>query len=960
MTDKFAEAYLVALDAMNRPGPKDLHSFAWLQADGLPDDSLPSDATLRTYLQRQTPDNELRKALHLRLAKWDSAQVEVGWTETTSPNTRERRETILRKLKVDAATAELFDQLFPVFEKDGTIVIADKWERWYTEEVRQKRDFYWSAYTNYLSSMRKWSPEAVIKLDIATTHVVERLSDPTRKQPYQAKGLVVGYVQSGKTANFTGVIAKAIDAGYRLIIVMTGTTNLLREQTQRRLDMELVGVENILRGVDLDNPEALNDVDYQDDRDWYDSRFVRHHVRPAEVGQPDIHRMTTHHFDYQSLRRGISALDFVRRDQTKPLSDPENLFHADARLVIVKKNSSVLKKLVKDLGGITARLHEVPALIIDDESDQASINTSNPKKWAAGKTERTTINKHIAELLRMLPRGQYVGYTATPFANVFVDPSDAEDIFPKDFLISLERPPGYMGASDFHDTDPSVLLSERTFANSREKAHVRLLEGNDDKADRIDLQRAIDAFVLSGAIKLYRKDQGVGDFRHHTMLVHEAMKTAVHLEARDEIRRIWEIAGYSDLSGSHHRLRALFDADLLPVTQAIGEGVPSPKTFDDLAGYIPEVARLISPNGNPVIVVNSDKDIEQDELKFDQHGVWRILVGGNKLARGFTVEGLTVSYYLRKVKSADALMQMGRWFGFRAGYRDLVRLYVTPDVYDAFESICLDEEDFRKELRRYAQLDDNGDPLVTPARIPPLVRSRGIRPAAASKMYNAVLEQRRTLAKEPSSGYPALSDKALQHNVEVFSSLLELAKDHQIFGAPGFDALVADDVSHDLVVGVLTQLKWANEDSFRPDLAWIKSLGPDEIAGWRVVLPQQKSGRRARFGNSEPLSLHGRKKEGDKLRGNSTTSHRLALDPLADTAERLGIAVIYPVIEVGTEASASVKMDGAGVEINPNGVVMAIRLKLPGSAEPSDRRILIWKTRDSGKPEYSMVDADEV
>ncbi len=123
---------------------------------------------------------------------------------------------------------------------------------WYTAEVQQKRNFYWEHYQNYLVKQRSWDPNAVAKLDDATAHVVERLTNPVNKNPYQAKGLVVGYVQSGKTANFTGVIAKAIDAGYRLIIVLTGTTNLLREQTQRRIDMELVGDENILRGVDID------------------------------------------------------------------------------------------------------------------------------------------------------------------------------------------------------------------------------------------------------------------------------------------------------------------------------------------------------------------------------------------------------------------------------------------------------------------------------------------------------------------------------------------------------------------------------------------------------------------------------------------------------------------------------------------------------------------------------------
>jgi hypothetical protein len=321
----------------------------------------------------------------------------------------------------------------------------------------------------------------------------------------------------------------AIDAGYRLVIVMTGTTDLLRTQTQRRLDMELVGRENLLRNISEDDTESF---DYHDDPDWREGRFVRHGFRPSEIGRPDIIRLTTRDFDYRSLQQGISALDFERRDRTKPFYDPVKLMACDARLVVVKKNGTVLRKLVKDLGKITARLTEIPAIVIDDESDQASPNTSNPKKWQADQKERTTINRRIGELLSLLPRAQYIGYTATPFANVFIDPSDAEDIFPKDFLISLAPPAGYMGAKDFHDFD---IADDGPGANSNEAAHVRWLPDDDD-ADDSKLLEAMDTFVLSGAVKLYREAWCVGRFEHHTMLVHEGMKRTVHREEATVLR----------------------------------------------------------------------------------------------------------------------------------------------------------------------------------------------------------------------------------------------------------------------------------------------------------------------------------------------------------------------------------------------------------------------------------------
>ncbi|MFC7612749.1 Z1 domain-containing protein [Actinokineospora soli] len=561
----------------------------------------------------------------------------------------------------------------------------------------------------YLQTQKGWRAEPITKLDMATTHVVERLIDPSREQAGQTKGLVVGYVQSGKTANFTGVIAKAIDAGYRLIIVMTGTTNILRQQTQRRLDMELVGRENVLRGVDENDPEAAQVIDYLDDEDWINNRFVCHGIRPSDIGRPDIHRMTTRNFDYRRLQQGRSALEFERRDRTKPLWHPENLFTSDARLVVVKKNSSVLNNLVKDLKNTADRLEHIPALIIDDESDQASVNTTDPRKFVQEERERTAINRHLSNLLALLPRAQYVGYTATPFANVFIDPTDSQDIFPKDYLISLERPDGYMGAEDFHDLDLSLPEAERTYANSKEKAHLRLLEDGDEERQ---LQSALDSFVLSAAVKLYREAHGAHRFKHHTMLVHETARTAVQRSRAEKIQELWSTSAYFS-SAAQGRLRALFEDDFRPVSEALNLGDPIP-TFEDVAPYVGVAARRIAPNGNPVLVVNSDKDIEQPELDFDKRAVWSVLVGGNKLARGFTVEGLTITYYSRTVGHAEALMQMGRWFGFRRGYRDLVRVFITPKVRDAFEAACRDEEHFRGELRQYATMVD-GRPKITPS-----------------------------------------------------------------------------------------------------------------------------------------------------------------------------------------------------------------------------------------------------
>lgn len=453
MTQTLAEAYLAALAMMQVTGPDDVNAAANFVARGTGERL--DDSTLRAYLSQVGPNDPLQMDLRLKLARWDHMGADVAWADGTVPNTDDRRDVIVQRLRVDDETAHLLVTLFPVAGREDPVVIAAEWEPWYGEAVKAQQSFYWEHYSGYLAAERGWNPNAIAALDVATDRVAERLSDPTRAEAYQAKGLVVGYVQSGKTANFTGVMAKAIDVGYRLIIVLTGTTDLLRTQTQRRLDMELVGQENILRGINPDDHEALETVDYySDDPDWI--RFLSHGYRPLDAGRPDIHRLTTRDFDFKSLQQGIAALDFERRDRSRPFFHPDNLFSSDARLIVVKKNATVMKKLVKDLNKITARLSEIPALLIDDESDQASVNTSNPTRWKNNQVERSAINRLISQLLTMLPRAQYVGYTATPFANVFIDPNDAENIFPRDFLISLPRPHGYMGASDFHDLDSEI------------------------------------------------------------------------------------------------------------------------------------------------------------------------------------------------------------------------------------------------------------------------------------------------------------------------------------------------------------------------------------------------------------------------------------------------------------------------------------------------------------------------
>jgi hypothetical protein len=983
MSDELADAYIAALAGLSRKGPRPLHAVASTYAD---EDDLSDGGALLAHLLTAGPDDPLRQQLAHAMALWDYADTDAAWANSTTRNTVDRRAAICAALKLDQATTALFNDKFPYSAGEGTIVIAEDWRPWRTSEKAREHEFYWPHYERFLLEEKHWSPEAVVQLHEAAEEVIGRLADPVEAEAYQTKGLVVGYVQSGKTANFTGVIAKAVDAGYRLVIVLTGTTNMLRAQTQRRIDMELSGRENLEAEISPHDPAAH---DYVMDEDWIHDRFLRHGIKPSDGGYPDIIRLSNHAGDFKALRQGFAALQFHKRERSRLLCDPVNLFSSDARLVVAKKNATVLQHLVADLGRIRDRLSEVPVLIIDDESDQASVNTTSPKKWKVDQKKRTAINGHIGKLLKMMPRAQYIGYTATPYANVFIDPADPSDIFPRNFIVALRRPGGYMGAEDFHDFGAELPSDEPPVRTSNERAHVRQLS---DAADVDELRQALDMFVLTGAVKAHRQRLGAAFYRHHTMLVHEAMQRNVQRETAQTITGLWNSGDYYGPAGLA-RLRKLYISDVLPVSIARAEpGLPTPANFDDLVGDIAEAVRMISPvdrDSSPVIVVNSDKDLEQhqESLDFDQRPVWRILVGGNKLARGFTIEGLTVSYYRRSTTQVDTLMQMGRWFGFRPRYRDLVRLYTTADLHAMFEAACLDEEYLRGQLRQYATIGPDGRPQITPKQVPPLIAQHrpDLRPTSRTKMWNARITERRAPGRwvDPVA-YPTDATN-LNSNMEAWLSVIVAASaaPQSVFKVspvklpdgsvrdPGttFRAGVAE-LGQQEMIEILTDLTWLTPDTFKPELAWLAGLGEHQLDRWVVLMPQHTgSASRRQIAGQGPFSVFERTRTGTgAFSVISESRHRNAgrrltgilgaevdppytiSDPVADKLyePKTAVALLYPVVNRHT-------LDGQeGAPIDTGRLTLGFSMLTPLSCASADGRLIKWETCSSDESEITV------
>jgi hypothetical protein len=941
------------------------------------------DAELVAFIQRADENEPALTQARIALAKWDSQDEYLGQDGATTPSrTRERRAAIYARLGLSIQVAQAFTERIEVFEKPSTI-ISKVFEPWYATERKRRTSVYWDDYETYLRDVKKWPASSISSLDETTTEVIERLSRPTRPEAKQTKGLVVGYVQSGKTANFTGVIAKAIDAGYRLIIVLTGTIEILRAQTQRRMDMELMGVENILAGQDPTDPAVAKELDYQQDEEWKAERFVKHGEALNLPGVVEIARVTSHRSDYKRLPQAMTKLKFARKNKQKPLNDAENLFHSGAYVAVIKKNSAPLEKLIQDLKPLKNDLAELPVLIIDDESDQASVDTTNPAKWKKGSPEnrkRTTINRLITAILAICPRAQYVGYTATPFANVFVDPDDERDLFPADFVLSLHRPPDYMGVQEFHDFGKRWDdEEEKTFANSNEKAHIRKLVGDADTKpdDRIrELQEALDAWVLSGAIKKYRETHSDLRYRHHTMLVHESVKRDDHADTAADVRAVWSKAKFNSSEG-FARLKKLYNDDFMPVMAVRAARAPIPTSFEELKPYIGTALAAITIDGDPVLIVNSDKEIQaqQKKLDFEADKVWRILVGGTQLSRGFTVEGLTISYFRRKAGQADTLMQAGRWFGFRHGYQDLVRLYIRRDsevdLYEAFEALLMDEEAFRDELSKYAGFDEHGMPILEPRQIPPLVSQHlpWLKPTARNKMWNAVIVNRAPTDIQDLYGLPKRGSEDNRKNFDkVIVPLLTHATTlvllpYELDGKSGKQRARVGLVDAAQFNQLFNQLVWhpeyeANIKAFRFFIQ--KATGDKKITDWAVVWTWPSTDGRKfsipELGGNIPIVTRNRRRGSGRIDFvGSDRKHRAAARPIA-----LG----EPVAHLGKSATRGVILisivpdrdsDDATKPVSRNDLVGLISIAVPAKAVPRSN-LIQWTVMNSAKPDDVVVD----
>ncbi|WP_111748841.1 Z1 domain-containing protein [Salinisphaera orenii] len=580
---------------------------------------------------------------------------------------------LVRRLYPDV-TDEQAEQLARRFEHQhgvtmglGSTLEDTGFEKW-LESTRQNVNFcYWDRYRRLLGD-KGFSGRVLANLDQLTDRTLGLLENPRKDGRWDRRGMVVGHVQSGKTANYIGLIAKAADVGYRVIIVIAGIHNNLRSQTQARVDEGFIGFDSSMLQSRRAGAQSIIGVGR------YDSTR-----RPSAFTN--------------TLR------DFNRQTATGVGIPLENL--NQPAVFVIKKNPSTLRNLLDWLKEHNARRGassiSSPMLLIDDEADNASINISK------GQDEVSRINGQIRQLLDTFDRKCYVGYTATPFANIFIDPDSGDemygaDLFPRNFIVSLEPPSNYFGPE-------RVFLSDEGSNGEFWDSPVRYIDDSEDilpLRHKIDHQicalprtllDAIRAFVLSRAIRLERGHQGF----HHSMLVNASRFTSVQSQLTAEIH------GFVDTLRQHLRING---ANSVPQAIRDPEIASLRSVFDaeyENSGVSwPQVQARLMESVSPVTVVeiNSKSSGSLDYEGYNANGLSVIAVGGFSLSRGLTLEGLTISYFLRNSMMYDTLMQMGRWFGYRPGYEDLCRVWMPEEAEGWYAHIAESVEELRAEFRR--------------------------------------------------------------------------------------------------------------------------------------------------------------------------------------------------------------------------------------------------------------------
>jgi len=583
----------------------------------------------------------------------------------------------------DAEFAEIKRKLKAniVVQMDLGILIKDRQQHqpWLSTRRETLDFFFWNRYKTYLEQVKHWNPRVTGNLGRVSDEIVDYLGDPKSDEPFQRRGLVLGDVQSGKTANYTAICNKAADTGYRVIIVLAGTMENLRQQTQERLDVEFSG------------------------------RMSQHLLDPKQ----DIENIPVGVGKYGQEKQ-IATFTSVTKDFDKNILRALKLSLHNVNttvLFVIKKNKSILNNLIKWLksNNLDARgAINLPMLLIDDEADNASVNTKKEDE------DPTAINDAIRRLLKLFRQASYLGITATPYANIFINPDtetemQGDDLFPRDFIYSLAPPTNYIGAENIFGEQAEFSYVLEEIRPQEMDAFFPFNHKKDLVVDDLppSMKEAMAYFLLINGIRDIRGDTK----EHRSMMIHVSRFTDVqnHISGlaynwveniQSDLRNFALLPECeSDKIQNIAFLKAVWQKHGL-AEKAGADGVSMP-WYQFLTEYLfkgtaPIVVRAVNQK-------NSSAGLDYHNHR--ENGLRVIAVGGNSLSRGLTLEGLCVSYFYRRSQMYDTLLQMGRWFGYRPGYDDLFKIWISSEAIDWYGYITAAAEELKLEITRMKDAD---------------------------------------------------------------------------------------------------------------------------------------------------------------------------------------------------------------------------------------------------------------
>lgn len=570
------------------------------------------------------------------------------------PITDEEAEIIIKKLQAALDVA-----------MDIGVVIERKYEPW----LKAKKDsidfFYWNRYALYLEQDAMRTSGVIAAIDEVSDKIVDLAGDPNVIGTLHRRGLLLGDIQSGKTSNYIAVMNKAADVGYKVIILLTGTIESLRRQTQERVDEGFIGRSS--KAYLQRNSQTIK----------------------KGVGSKDSRRFATGFTTESSDFRAAAV-----RSMNASLSNMTN----EPVVFVLKKNSKTLQNLIgwlEDYNADNKGVIDLPLLLIDDEADNASINTR-------ADNDPTTINKHIRRLLELFTKSSYIGVTATPFANIFILPEKTEDmlnddLFPADYIYALDPPTNYIGGNEIFGDDAAFSGSLMPIDDAQEFFPYK------HKQDTVlyglpeSLYSALRYFLLANVVRDINGDLTA----HRSMLVNVSRYTKVQeqvskliVEWLYEVQR--DVRNYCRLDEEQAcrncSLAALRDDWNNPSYPFSKYGIEWESVQKE---YL-----LSAISSIEVRTINQRSANKLDYTEYSDKGLRVIAVGGLALSRGLTLEGLVVSYFHRNTQMYDTLMQMGRWFGYREGYKDLFRIWMPDDSVGWYAHITRASNELREDISR--------------------------------------------------------------------------------------------------------------------------------------------------------------------------------------------------------------------------------------------------------------------